>query len=454
MFNKASLSTRRRSPLIKTIFARRSNAARRQLVSISLALLLGVILPTTGLISFPVSANNSAQTLPFSQDWTNTGLITANDNWSAVPGIEGFLGQDITTTTGVDPQTLLGTSSVAVDLDVIANQTNPNTLATGGVAEFHSTLQAAPASTNPVIALNGSGTADAPYVLLHLNTAGQSNINVAYNVRDLDCSIDNAVQPVALQLRVGSTGNFTNVPAGFVADATTGQSLCTAVTPVSVVLPAAANNQPLLQVRIITTNAVGNDEWVGIDDISVTGDGVVTPTDPTGVGLANPNSVLPGQSTLLTVTVTPGANPDSTGLAVTADLTSIGGVAAQTFFDDATNGDAAAGDNVFSYLATVVVGTTPGGKTLPFSITDAELRDGSGSISLTVQAPPPPSDHVVISQVYGGGGNGGATYQNDYVELYNPSPNTFNLTGWSVQYAAAAGSGWQQCLDAGCSSAW
>lgn len=442
MFNKVTLSTLRRSPLIKTLFTRRSNAVRRQIVSVSLALLLGFVLPTTGLISFTVSADNSAQTLPFAQDWTNTGLITANDNWSGVPGIEGFLGQDITTATGVDPQTLLGTSSVANDLDVIANQTNPNTLATGGVAEFHSTLQAAPANTNPTIALNGSGTADAPYVLLHLNTSGQSNVNVAYNVRDLDCSIDNAVQPVALQFRVGNSGNFTNLPAGFVADASTGQSLCTLVTPVSVTLPAAANNQPLVQVRMITANAAGNDEWLGIDDISVTGSGVVTPTDPTGSGLANPNSVLPGQSSLLTVTVNPGANPASTGLAVTADLTTIGGLASQTLFDNATNGDVNAGDNVFSYLATVTVGTTPGGKTLPFSITDAQARSGSGSISLTVQSPPPPSDHVVISQVYGGGGNASATYQNDYLELYNPSAVTFSLSGWSIQYAAATGSGW------------
>ena len=43
----------------------------------------------------------------------------------------------------------------------------------------------------------------------------------------------------------------------------------TLVTPVSAVLPAAANNQPLVQVRVMTTNAAGNDEWVGVDDISV-----------------------------------------------------------------------------------------------------------------------------------------------------------------------------------------
>src|SRR5678809_684277 len=77
-------------------------------------------------------ADSTVQTLPFSQDWSNTSLITANDNWSGVAGIVGFLGQDITTGTGVDPQTLLTVSAVANDVDVIANQTAPNTLATGG----------------------------------------------------------------------------------------------------------------------------------------------------------------------------------------------------------------------------------------------------------------------------------------------------------------------------------
>jgi hypothetical protein len=87
------------------------------------------------------------------QDWSNTGLITGNDDWSAVPNFEGFLGQDITTTTGANPATLLTDSTVASDLDVIANQTTPNTVSAGGVAEFQ--------LVDPTIALNGSGIADA-----------------------------------------------------------------------------------------------------------------------------------------------------------------------------------------------------------------------------------------------------------------------------------------------------
>jgi 2',3'-cyclic-nucleotide 2'-phosphodiesterase (5'-nucleotidase family) len=52
------------------------------------------------------------------------------------------------------------------------------------------------------------------------------------------------------------------------------------------------------------------------------------------------------------------------------------------------------------------------------------------------------SPDVVISQVYGGGGNSGATYKNDFIELYNRGSTPVNLAGWSVQYASATGTGW------------
>ncbi len=51
--------------------------------------------------------------------------------------------------------------------------------------------------------------------------------------------------------------------------------------------------------------------------------------------------------------------------------------------------------------------------------------------------------NVVISQVYGGGGNSGASYRNDYVELFNPGTLAASVNGWSVQYASASGTAWQ-----------
>ena len=110
------------------------------------------------------------------------------------------------------------------------------------------------------------------------------------------------------------------------------------------------------------------------------------PTNPSGSGAANPNVVVPGGSTVLTVSVTPGTNPASTGLAVTGDLTSIGGSSTQQFFDDGTNGDDTPGDNIFSFDATVPGNTTLGGKIIPFTITDAQARNGGGNITLTAQS--------------------------------------------------------------------
>lgn len=223
-----------------------------------------------GIAEVNVEANSTPQTLPFSQNWTNIGLITANDDWSGVPGIQGFQGNDITTATGADPRTLLADGG-GTTLDVIANVANCDTNTAGGIAECEG------AGGNPTIALQGSGTADVPHIVIYLNTTGQNNIRVAYNARDVDGSADNTNQQINTQYRVGNTGDFINLPGGYIPDATTGPMQASLVTPVAVTLPAAANNQPLVEVRITSTNAPGSDEWVGIDDISVTTVATVAP---------------------------------------------------------------------------------------------------------------------------------------------------------------------------------
>ena len=49
------------------------------------------------------------------------------------------------------------------------------------------------------------------------------------------------------------------------------------------------------------------------------------------------------------------------------------------------------------------------------------------------------AEALVISQVYGGGGNSGASYANDFIELFNRTTTDIDVTGWSVQYASAGG---------------
>jgi hypothetical protein len=112
---------------------------------------------------------------------------------------------------------------------------------------------------------------------------------------------------------------------------------------------------------------------------------------PVGTAASSPTSVnnCGTGTTLLTVNVTPGNNPVSTGLAVTGDLTAIGGSATQAFVDDGTGGDAVAGDNIFSYTATVPNTVTTGAKTLNYSITDAQARSSTATGAVTVVLCPP-----------------------------------------------------------------
>ncbi len=49
---------------------------------------------------------------------------------------------------------------------------------------------------------------------------------------------------------------------------------------------------------------------------------------------------------------------------------------------------------------------------------------------------------VVINEVYGGGGNAGASYRNDFIELFNSGTSVVDLSGYSVQYASATGTTW------------
>ncbi|WP_202679228.1 ExeM/NucH family extracellular endonuclease [Skermanella mucosa] len=203
---------------------------------------------------------------PFTQDWTDTSLIGMNDDWSGVPSIVGYRGDGLSSATGVDPRTLTDAAGAADVIDVNANQTNPDGFNTGGVAEFE--------IADPTVALTGSGTADAPHIVIHLDSSGREGLELSFTARDLEIGGDDAVQQIAVQYRLGETGEWANVQGGYLADATRGPNLLGQPVPVTVTLPAEADDQPQLQVRVITTNAVGNDEWVGIDDIRVTSNGL------------------------------------------------------------------------------------------------------------------------------------------------------------------------------------
>jgi hypothetical protein len=125
------------------------------------------------------------------------------------------------------------------------------------------------------------------------------------------------------------------------------------------------------------------------------------PTSPQGLGSASPSSVYncAGATALLTVAVNPGLNPTSTGLAVTGDLSAIGGSGTQTFYDDGTHGDAAAGDGTFSYSATIPAGISTGSKAVVFTVTDDQSRSTTGSFVVSVNPCPTLGPDVFVGRI-------------------------------------------------------
>ena len=111
---------------------------------------------------------------------------------------------------------------------------------------------------------------------------------------------------------------------------------------------------------------------------------------PTSISLtaptANPGSVYQNSPTLLTVKVTPGTSPASTGITVTADLSAFGDSSAQALNDSGTNGDVTAGDGIYSYSLTVPASAPLGASTIAISASDSQLRKATASIPVTVLA--------------------------------------------------------------------
>ena len=74
--------------------------------------------------------------------------------------------------------------------------------------------------------------------------------------------------------------------------------------------------------------------------------------------------------------------PATGGGVVTGNLTSIGGGAAQPFFDNATNGDVTAGDNIFTFQATAT--GAPGLKSIGVSATNLAAQNAATTIALVI----------------------------------------------------------------------
>jgi hypothetical protein len=119
-----------------------------------------------------------------------------------------------------------------------------------------------------------SGSQAAGAWIVSINTTAQTNIQIQWRVQLMlqQASRDNSV---ALQYRIGNTGNFTDI--GTTSTYSSTGQVANHTLSYTEPLPAAANNQPEVQVRWIyweSAGTTGSRDRLSIDDINIaTGSG-------------------------------------------------------------------------------------------------------------------------------------------------------------------------------------
>ena len=214
--------------------------------------------------------NPTPQTLPYSQDFA--GLAAASTTYPV--GIQGW-------TISILPGAAFNTVAPILDRALVASSTA--TTNSGNVHNY-----------NGKIGFLNSGSLDLSMVV-SVNTTGATNINVSYDVMTIrnpyDGTANTRINEVTLQYRVGNTGAFTTLTGIEYQNNTTTQT--TAVTTPqnsqnkSIILPAACDNQAVVQLRWVSRQVSGGGSRpsFAFDNISVTscldtdGDGICDNTD-------------------------------------------------------------------------------------------------------------------------------------------------------------------------------
>ena len=90
-------------------------------------------------------------------------------------------------------------------------------------------------------------------------------------------------------------------------------------------------------------------------------------------------------------------------------------------------------------ITATITAHNPGMAQINAEATEDEITV-TARLAITVSGPAA-SPLIVINQIYGGGNNSGATFQNDFVELFNRGASTvdFSTIPYSLQYASANG---------------
>lgn len=190
------------------------------------------------------------------------------------------------------------------------------------------------------IGLLASGTNAAGAVVVAINTSGLSNISVSWICKTIknQASRDNSI---ALQYRVGTTGNFIDVGTTSTYSST-GTADGNTSTIFTETLPAGASNQSVVQVRWIYWESVstsGSRDKISVDDISISSITSTTSACNTPTALAVPGvgtssaglswSAVSGASSY-EYTVTTSATPPVSGASTTGTTATVTGLSAST----------------------------------------------------------------------------------------------------------------------------
>ena len=178
---------------------------------------------------------------------------------------------------------------------------------------------------------------------------------------------------------------------------------------------------------------------IGTVQLEITLGTTGNPAPLTTASAATPSAGASGFTSLLTVTrgtCTPTDVPTS----VSIDLSSVGGSAAASMYDDATHGDVTGADGVWS-LSTPI--TAPAGTyALTATATNAYSLTSTRSVSVSVDGAPNAAIKISQLNATAAAPQSWACPRANFVEIHNTSGSVVDLSGWAVQVASGSGTTW------------
>ncbi len=367
------------------------------------------------------TTTNATKTLTHSFAWDGASPIRATLCWTDPAGVAQ---------TAADSRT----RNLVHDLNLKITAPDGTTTSLPYVMPFVGTWTTASMSANATTGVNTVDNVEQVYIATPTQ-AGTYTMTVSLNG-----TLTTANQTYSLVVKGGSSVEANPPPSVSLDSPTTG----TVVLPnVPVTLSATATdtaigggNGTVASVQFFSGNASLGIDTTAPYSLSWTppaaGSYVLTAlaTDSEGATATSTAvnlTVLSGNGTPTISTFSPTTGID--GDTVTITGTNFGAVSAVKF-----NG----ADAAFTVVSpTSITATVPSTATTGTISVTTTLGTATSPGQFTVIPNP-----ILISQIYGAGGNTGATYNADYVELYNRGATPVSLSGWSVQYASAAGTGW------------